>query len=100
VSAFITYTLLVIEVILGLMLIAVVLVQKSKDQGLGLAFGSGMGESLFGAKTANVLVKTTIVLAVLFFLCTMALAGIFSNTEESSTILGDITPDTPAESSQ
>ena len=53
------FVLLTIEVIVGIMLVGVVLIQKSRDQGLGLAFGSGMGESLFGARTGNVMMKTT-----------------------------------------
>lgn len=66
--------LLIVEVILGLLLIGVILLQRSKEQGLGLAFGQGLGESLFGGQTVNVLVKTTVVLAVLFFLNTIVLA--------------------------
>ena len=57
---------------------ATILLQRSKDQGLGLAFGSGMGESLFGAQAVNVLVKITITLAIIFFLNTIILARIFS----------------------
>ena len=87
---FLKYALLVAEVVLGLLLICVVLLQKSKDQGIGLAFGSGMGESLFGARTGNVMLKTTIVLAVLFFLCTIALAAIFARAETTSAVMGDV----------
>ncbi|MBP9572862.1 MAG: preprotein translocase subunit SecG, partial [Kiritimatiellae bacterium] len=42
--------LLLVEVITAFLLIVVILAQKSKDQGLGMAFGSGMGESLFGSR--------------------------------------------------
>jgi|GEM_PF-6464019 len=66
--------LLILEVVLGLLLIGAILLQRSKEQGLGLAFGQGLGESLFGAQTVTVLVKATIVLAVLFFLNTIILA--------------------------
>lgn len=70
------YLLITIEVIVGLLLIGVVLLQRSKDQGLGLAFGAGMGESLFGSQAVNVLIKITIVLSCIFFLNTMILARI------------------------
>ena len=69
-----TYLLIAIEVIVGLLLIGVILLQRSKDQGLGLAFGAGMGESLFGSQAVNVLIKITVVLACIFFLNTMILA--------------------------
>ena len=64
--------------IVAFLLIGVVLLQRSKDQGLGLAFGSGMGETLFGSQAVNVLVKITIVLSIIFFLNTMILARMFS----------------------
>ena len=62
----ITTLLLVVEVISALLLIVVILAQKSKDQGLGMAFGGGMGESLFGSRAGNVLTRMTITLTVVF----------------------------------
>ncbi len=46
----------------------VVLAQKSKDGGMGAAFGGGAAEAAFGAETSNVLSKSTIYSAILFFL--------------------------------
>ncbi len=83
----IMYVLLTVEVLIGLLLIGVVLLQRSKDQGLGLAFGSGMGESLFGARTSNVMLKITIVLAVVFFVNTMLLARLFSAKPGSNLVV-------------
>ena len=40
-----------LEIISGFLLVGVVLLQKSKEQGIGMAFGGGMGENLFGAQT-------------------------------------------------
>ena len=77
---FFFYLLLIVEIIVGLLLVGVILLQRSKDQGLGLALGSGMGESLFGSQAVNVLMKITIVLAVVFFLCTLTLARITART--------------------
>lgn len=68
------YLLIAIDAIVGLLLIGVILLQRSKDQGLGLAFGAGMGESLFGSQAVNVLIKVTVVLACIFFLDTLILA--------------------------
>lgn len=70
--------LLVIEVVCCLLLIGVILLQKSKGEGLGLAFGAGMGESLFGSRAGNVLTRATVVLSIVFLLNTLALALLFS----------------------
>jgi preprotein translocase subunit SecG len=66
--------LVVIEVLCCLMLIGVILLQKTKGQGMGLAFGAAMGESLFGARVGNVLTKTTVILAIVFLVNTTILA--------------------------
>ena len=76
----IRYVLLAVEVIVAFLLVGVVLLQRSKDSGVGLAFGTGMGESLFGAQAVNVLVKVTIVLAVIFLVNTMILGRIFATS--------------------
>lgn len=68
------YFLLVIEAVCCLLLIGVILLQRSKGQGLGLAFGAGVGESLFGAQLGNVLTKTTVILAIIFLVNTTILS--------------------------
>jgi len=69
---------LIVEVLSAFLLIVVILAQKSKDQGLGMAFGGGMGESLFGSRAGNVLTRMTVILAVVFMLTTMALGFLFA----------------------
>lgn len=76
--------LLIIEVVSAFLLVVVILAQKSKDQGLGMAFGSGMGESLFGSRAGNVLTRLTITLATVFMVTTMVLAVLFSRTGEGA----------------
>jgi len=56
----------------------VVLMQRSKQEGLGAAFGSGMMSDTFGAQTSQVLVKTTVWLAAGFFLLSIALAHLYA----------------------
>jgi len=56
----------------------VVLMQRSKQEGLGAAFGSGMMSDTFGAQTSQVLVKATVWLAAGFFLLSIALAHLYS----------------------
>jgi preprotein translocase subunit SecG len=70
--------LLIVEVLAAFLLIVVILAQKSKDQGLGMAFGSGMGESLFGSRAGNVLTRMTVTLATVFMAATIVLGILFA----------------------
>lgn len=62
-----------IEVIVCIMLIAVVLVQRSKG-GAGLSFGGV--EAALGARVGNVLTRTTVILGIIFLVNTIFLAMI------------------------
>lgn len=62
-----------VEIIAAILLVGIILIQKSKDEGLGVAFGAQMGESLFGSRTGNVLTRITVILAVVFLLNTLIL---------------------------
>ncbi|MCE0497355.1 MAG: preprotein translocase subunit SecG [Methylacidiphilales bacterium] len=74
-------TLLFFYVIVALFMCLVVLMQRSKQEGLGAAFGGGFTDSVWGAQTSQVLVKTTVWLAVLFFVLSIALARLYSHRE-------------------
>ena len=76
--------LLIVEVLAAFLLVVVILAQKSKDQGLGMAFGSGMGESLFGSRAGNVLTRMTITLATVFMLTTIVLGVLFARGKGGS----------------
>jgi len=78
--------LILIEIISSILLIVIILLQRSKNEGLGLAFGSQMGESLFGAQAGNVLVKATIWLGIIFMVNTTVLAKIYSKGTSQSLI--------------
>jgi len=73
--------LLFFYVIVSLFMCLVVLMQRSKQEGLGAAFGGGFTDSVWGAQTSQVLVKTTVWLAVLFFALSIALARLYSHRE-------------------
>ena len=60
-------------ILVSLFLILVVLAQKAKDGGMGAALGGGAAEAAFGAETGNVLSKSTIYAAVLFFVLAFTL---------------------------
>jgi preprotein translocase subunit SecG len=64
----------VIDVMISLLLIAVILVQQSKDGGFGGAAFGGAGEAVFGGQAGDHLSKFTVILATLFFVVTLSLA--------------------------
>ena len=74
-------TLLFFYVIVSLLMCLIVLMQRSKQEGLGAAFGGGFTESVWGAQTSQVLVKATVWLAALFFALSIALARLYSHRE-------------------
>lgn len=74
---------IVIEVLCCLLLIGLILLQRSKNEGLGLAFGAGAGESLFGARAGNVLSKATVVLGVVFMASTLILGVLFAQRDKT-----------------
>jgi preprotein translocase subunit SecG len=57
----------------------VIMMQRSKQEGLGAAFGGGFTESVWGAQTSNVLVKATVVCTIIFFVLSISLARLYSN---------------------
>lgn len=77
---------ILMDILLGLLLfvcvllVTVVLMQRSKSDGLagGAAFGGGFTEAFFGAGTATVLVKITTWLGGIFFALALLLAVLFS----------------------
>jgi len=80
--------LILIEVICSLLLIGVILLQKTKGEGLGMAFGAEMGESIFGARASNVLVKITVWLGVIFLVNTVILGVLYSKSRHKSLLSG------------
>ena len=81
------YLLLVVEVLVSFMLVGIILLQKSRDQGMGMAFGAGMGEAFFGSRTGNVLTRATIILSVVFLFNTLFI-GMLSTHGRSSVVTG------------
>lgn len=73
----------VLEIIVCFLLGGIILLQKPKDGGIGVSFGGGMGESLFGAQMGNVLTKATVILAAIFLLNTLILSRLTSGSGKS-----------------
>ena len=79
---------IVVEVLCCLMLIGLILLQKSKSEGLGMAFGASAGESLFGARAGNVLSKATVILGIVFMASTLVLGALFAQKDQ--TLMDDV----------
>lgn len=80
---FLIVLLIIIEVICCLLLTGLVLLQKSKSEGLGMAFGAGAGESLFGARAGNVLSRMTVTLGIVFIANTLVLGVLFAKKDKT-----------------
>lgn len=90
-----TTVILVIHLIIAVALVAIILLQRSEGGALsGLGGGGGnFGGLMSGRGTANLLTRTTAILATCFIATSLLLAILAGNTGTSRSIL-----DTPAES--
>lgn len=80
-----TSTLLIVQFVLAVLIVIVVLLQKSSSMGLGAY--SGSNESVFGAKgPANFLSKATMVLGLVFVLNTLVLGYMYNEHRNKSAI--------------
>lgn len=76
---------LIIHIFLALALVALILVQHGKGADAGAAFGSGAAGSVFGARGANsFLYKLTASIAIGFFLTSLTLAYLASDSGDST----------------
>ena len=69
-----TTVLLMIHLFVTLVLIGVVLIQRSEGGGLGIGTSQGMGGFMSGRGTANLLTRTTAILGAIFFALSLTLA--------------------------
>lgn len=86
--------LLVTHLIVTIALIGVVLVQKSEGGGLGIGSGGG-GGFMTGRGTANLLTRTTAVLAAIFMALSLALAVLNMGSRQPSSLIESV-PTAPA----
>ncbi len=75
--------LLVFFVAVCFLMALLVLMQRPKQEGLGAAFGGGMTDQVFGARTTDVLQKGTVYLASLFFILSFALAILITKQDKN-----------------
>jgi preprotein translocase subunit SecG len=87
-----TSVLLIIHLFVTVALICVVLLQRSEGGGLGIGSSQGMGSFMSGRGTANLLTRTTAILAAIFMSLSLTLALLNRGTSATRSIL-----DTPAQ---
>lgn len=90
--------LLVIHTLVAIALVGVVLLQRSEGGALGIGGGGGgAGGGMFSSRTAaNLLTRATGILAVIFFLSSIALTVIHTSDRNAGSIVDRITPVAPA----
>jgi preprotein translocase subunit SecG len=88
--------LLGLHILLCFLLVVVVLMQRPKSEGLGAAFGGGMTENIFGARTTDVLQRFTSYLAGGFFVLTVLLAFLYAKQSVGGTAAQKMLLSTPA----
>jgi preprotein translocase subunit SecG len=87
-----TTILLIIHLFVTLALIGVVLIQRSEGGGLGIGNSQGMGSFMGGRGTANLLTRTTAVLATIFMLLSLTLALLNRGTAGAGRSVFDVPP--------
>ncbi len=87
-----TSVLLIIHLFVTVALIGVVLLQRSEGGGLGIGSSQGMGSFMSGRGTANLLTRTTAILAAIFMSLSLTLALLNRGTSTTRSIL-----DTPSQ---
>lgn len=81
-----TTVILVVHLMLAIALVGVILLQKSEGGALGMG-GGGMAGFMSGRSTANLLTRTTAILAAAFFLTSMVLAYLAGNHQPTTDTL-------------
>jgi preprotein translocase subunit SecG len=88
--------LLIIHLFVTLALIGVVLIQRSEGGGLGIGSSQGMGSFMSGRGTANLLTRTTAILAVIFMVLSLALALLNRGTSGTARSILDTPASSPS----
>ena len=94
-----TNVILVIHLILAIALVGTVLLQRSEGGALGMGGGSGgggMAGFMTGRATADLLTRTTAIIAACFMITSMTLAILASNDRGAGSILDKPTPSSSA----
>lgn len=80
--------LLTVHILVAIALVGVILVQRSEGGALGIGGSGGMGGFLAGRATANLLTRTTAILAVVFILTSLGLGKLASAERHGGSLFG------------
>ena len=86
---------LVVHLLIAIALVGVVLLQKSEGGALGMG-GGGMSGFMTGRTTANLLTRTTAVIAACFFVTSIGLAVLAANQRAPHSLIEQPVPAPPA----
>ena len=89
---------LTIHILIAVALVVVVLLQRSEGGGLGIGGGGG-GGFMTARGTANLMTRTTTILAIAFFTTTIILAIMAGYTIERTSIVDEVLQQAPAQPS-
>lgn len=92
--------LLVVFVIVCLLMALLILMQRPKQEGLGAAFGGGVTDQVFGARTTNVLQRGTVYLGSMFFILALTLAILIGKQSKQKSLLEPEKPAAEAKASE
>ncbi|MEQ8817929.1 MAG: preprotein translocase subunit SecG [Thalassobaculum sp.] len=81
-----TAIVLTIHLMIAAALVIVILLQRSEGGGLGIGGGGGMGSFMSARGAANLLTRTTAILAGCFFVTSILLAILAGNTGTKSIV--------------
>jgi len=87
--------LLVIHILIAIALVGVILLQKSEGGALGMG-GGGMSGFMTGRSTANLLTRTTAILALVFFATSLSLVWFSNRDRAPRSIIEQGAPAAPA----
>lgn len=89
--------LVVVQVLVGIGLVGLVLIQHGKGADAGAAFGSGASGTVFGARgSANFLTRATAACATVFFVVSLALAYMVQARRAPDSVVDTLAPAAPA----
>ena len=84
---------LVFHIIAALSIVGLVLLQHGKGADVGAAFGSGSAGSVFGSSgSANFLSRATAILALVFFLTSLALSYLSARGPDAGGVMSEPVP--------
>jgi preprotein translocase subunit SecG len=87
----------VIHVLLAASIIGLVLLQRGRGADAGAGFGAGASGTVFGARgSGSFLSRTTAILATLFFVTSLGLSYLFSQSSEPTSVVDRVKVEQPA----